>query len=1052
MFYYLIDRLKQSLVLLVFGMSSFVMSQDFSFVNEDDGISYDTTHESTNIVIPLYNVKINGATFPITLSYDNTGTKVSDIPSSVGYNWSLLAGGQINSTINHLPDYSENGWFNSSIPQEYTAEMSNSILYENHDAHPDYFSVSMSNGDNFQYLMRKNYTTNGSFYLSTLFMNPINDVANIANRLNEQDEQLFESYDKAGDIEIKKRNGINYIFRSGVKRKLPYDLKRYIANSYMDVDTIVKSNFYLHKVFSDKNTDFIDFKYKETILNKYIMHTKATRSIETERDGSKSYYLDGYHQDISVEDISRKEIKEIITNKIRVEFIYKKEIFTRNLSSFIDFSHGYPIEKLENQQINLLDQINIFDNTGNYIKGFSFEYTQQTQNQEDFEGLLRIKRIFEIARNKTSKRLFREFNYNVFPTGETVYTQAKDFFDYPNGAFTNNQFNQFLMIRTQSGELNRRPNLDHMKKGVLKSILTPEGKLIEYLYKINEVNGQYYGGLLVDKIITYDGENKLSEKEFIYEEPEGFYIPIDTESIPNISNDHLFSKGYFDNTLMQYPWQTLFTEKDPQSTSNSLKYNLYDSPVELVQNTTLLDQKVNELNLEFSQIKSGSFYRKISSSVKNIHTNTFEKGSVVNYYEPSLSGFYLDKNISKTEYLNSNNQKVKETTYTYSNVNLTPIQVYEYNNVHLNSGSRNTSLFRYVIEPKFFYGAWEVIRSSENTNYSLTGENILSSQKIDYTYVNENSEEPNDYTLVKEVITSSKGKLVSKQNYVYYRELVGHRDDLFLYIANPIIQTNNWIMKDNNWLLNSSSINEYRDYNNAKVKLVKSYSVDNSNLNGALLFEDNFSHSYYDNSNNLIIQPVTNNFIEFYYDSDGKLLGKRNNLNSVTEAYQKSEEYDGLHVDAILTTNLPFTSVSELFIKKSFENSDESDVVKVSNAFSGDYVFNGNTISLGEFPAGYLVSYWKFSNDKWNYVSLIHNGGAVLINKPTDALYIDEIRVQPPNSSIQSFTMKPQIGYTSKLNNRGEGERVEYDIYGNTMFLFDKDKNVLQETRINKRN
>ncbi|XZF15432.1 hypothetical protein ACTHGU_04790 [Chitinophagaceae bacterium MMS25-I14] len=64
------------------------------------------------INIPLYVVSYPGIQLPVSLSYDASGIKVSSIASSVGQNWSLIAGGSISRVIRGKPD--EVGYFTSS--------------------------------------------------------------------------------------------------------------------------------------------------------------------------------------------------------------------------------------------------------------------------------------------------------------------------------------------------------------------------------------------------------------------------------------------------------------------------------------------------------------------------------------------------------------------------------------------------------------------------------------------------------------------------------------------------------------------------------------------------------------------------------------------------------------------------------------------------------------------------------------------------------------------------------------------------------------------------
>jgi len=54
--------------------------------------------------IPLYTYKAGQLELPISISYNGAGVRVDDIPTWVGINWTLNAGGVITRTVKDLPD------------------------------------------------------------------------------------------------------------------------------------------------------------------------------------------------------------------------------------------------------------------------------------------------------------------------------------------------------------------------------------------------------------------------------------------------------------------------------------------------------------------------------------------------------------------------------------------------------------------------------------------------------------------------------------------------------------------------------------------------------------------------------------------------------------------------------------------------------------------------------------------------------------------------------------------------------------------------------------
>ncbi|PZQ98449.1 MAG: hypothetical protein DI539_29375, partial [Flavobacterium psychrophilum] len=66
------------------------------------------------ITVPIYEIKSNKLSLPISISYHASGNKVEDIASNVGLGWTLNAGGVITRTVYGLPDDVNNGFLHSS--------------------------------------------------------------------------------------------------------------------------------------------------------------------------------------------------------------------------------------------------------------------------------------------------------------------------------------------------------------------------------------------------------------------------------------------------------------------------------------------------------------------------------------------------------------------------------------------------------------------------------------------------------------------------------------------------------------------------------------------------------------------------------------------------------------------------------------------------------------------------------------------------------------------------------------------------------------------------
>ncbi|MBQ4820017.1 hypothetical protein [Aquimarina sp. MMG016] len=1042
---------------LVFG--NVCLSQQSDEPDVDRGVSYGLQLSSNeNISIPLYTIKVEGVSIPISLSYNTKGMLVNEVPSNVGFGWKLHAGGEIEKTVNHLVDESPDGWFfhnkyDDLNPGVYNGNQAR-VIFESVDATPDTYRMKMSNGFFAEYTYDK--FNQGGNSDPTIF-NHSKDVSNITTDFyklrsygyGNYDEDIYET-EEDFDITISSNKGINYSFRKGIKRNKSWDLERRRA-TYIDSSDI--HNYYAHKITTNHNADFIKFDYTETGLNKFVLHAKATR-LQTNSDPrtpptfNDPIITNKYEPQISIQDVSRKDIKKISTPYETVEFIYKEESYYNKLNEIVNSqSAQFWLDDLERQKFKLLDEIIIHDHKGNYITGYKFNYTGQTQDQSQYEGEVKIKSILKYSKNHKDAFVYRKLDYYYQPNGrENAVSFAADVFGYPNGA-QNNDYTNITPIYIYPIASEKIPNKDEMIKGVLQSITNSFGGKTEYVYKENKSGTMYYGGLLIDQINIYNENQELiGNTEYTYENPEGFGLAVYDQTYPEQGEvpNNVYNEGYYDEGLRLLSWETYFTKRDPIIDQNNLQYltayTVSNIPYSLMMDAPIADSFITNLQLQnFYQLKSGSFYKKVTTKKKNIINDQFEKGYIIQYYRPSLSGFRLRKLLEKIEYYNAANKKQKEVEYTYEMILKNQIDAYQFDNVHYTGD--DGAVFRYNLEFFPIYNVKDVLKSVETTDYDNANNSLKLTNRKDLVYLNEGNTDPIfvDYNRVKSITHYFNNTLKEKTVNKYLSEYDNTNKIESLLYENPKVETNNWVHTESKWKLRSSSVIQYLvDGKPHKIGLIT-----NNPATGEPFTEQDFISSSYDQDGNF--QSLTVEYTEFIYDEQGKLKAQKDSRTAKQKLFQRGSEYDGLYVDAVLTTS----DTSPLFIKKSFENPLESNVIKSDKAFSGEYVYTGNTVSLGEFPANYEVTYWSYTNNQWKHNSFVHQGGTLIITKKQQEIYIDEVRVCPKNSTIETYTLKPLIGTTSILNDRGDGQRIEYDVFGRNLFHLDQDGNILKESRSN---
>ena len=74
-----------------------------------NNISVHHAYGKAEVVIPIFNLEVDGLKLPIYLEYDATGVRTDKIPSGVGLNWTLFTGGSIEREIVKFPDESTGG-------------------------------------------------------------------------------------------------------------------------------------------------------------------------------------------------------------------------------------------------------------------------------------------------------------------------------------------------------------------------------------------------------------------------------------------------------------------------------------------------------------------------------------------------------------------------------------------------------------------------------------------------------------------------------------------------------------------------------------------------------------------------------------------------------------------------------------------------------------------------------------------------------------------------------------------------------------------------------
>ena len=1037
-----------------------------TFQNEDV-----TTNDL--VKIPLYNIDIEGLKLPIYLTYDNSGIKVNELPSTVGLKWQLNAGGMIKREVNHIPDEFQGktsivseesqgttiyGWFYDdwtifNFEGEYYGNPAfGHQLSAYHDASPDLYHFQASNGDysvfSFEKIFDDPTSQQSDFELSKFDISKNQNykiggrIPNVVGVRTDCDDCSIADYKLTSD------SGVEYLFEKGIEKEIPY-VDGFLANIQAypsQVGFYTLYDFYLKKMRSRNNDNEINFEY----INNTKHHYDLIGHIEEKSYTSGQTKLSNYWEGVLISDSRSKEVSEITTPKEKLVFNYND--YQYDISSGQIFGSD-PFERTIS--IKLLDEILIYDFEDNFVSGYKFEYEiYQAANQKPF-----LKKIIRLGKDQSSEMVFREFEY--YGPDEAISSDLsprRDALGYSNLAFGNDDFdsNDYrnitpvryrYSIDSYVDGADRTPNLSSLESGMLKSIKTRLGGRIEYKYQMNSHGNDYYGGVLVNQIIKYDSNDvPVSKKAYSYENPNGFGLPI------------------FSSTDS---WKDYFKELIEVSPGLD-RYRILNFSTRLL-DTDYQDQTIVGAAQRYQ--KYGNFYKKVITTDLDLDEEETENliGSTIHYFRPEYNTLGRRKLIDRVEAVNNTNDLIESKVYNYDVTINDEISTIKFNNIHDNSYSggcpngENDS--NYVEDPLlggicvagegYRLEAFKIMainstpREIVTTKYN-NSETISWEEKTRYEYLNEDGNDDVDFTKIKKIFKYNANTSIvgNYTEFLYLNELNPQNNDFsnLLEYSNPLIQRSTWTPEDDDILKNSTV---FKYYNDGKIKSISKET--GATINGDLKHKGTYVYPYFNAQNEIITSAILKE--KYFYNDEGFIRQKSFAEKPYREFYYRSNDYDKNYTTAVLREPVEYEDwyqedLSQKFAHFSFEYENVDTSTNI-NAFSGNRVYTGSVFDAGNFINDIVVSYWYFKNGKWSKEVYVESSGNIIINVPADVDFIDELRIYPNNSKIETFTYLPIIGVNSSMNNQDFTRKKHYDLYNRLIYITDRDNNVIEEIKQN---
>ncbi|WP_146052708.1 hypothetical protein [Aquimarina sp. I32.4] len=519
-----------------------------------------------NVTIPLYEVQSGGLSVPITISYNTSGVKIGDIPSSVGSNWSLSAGGSINKTVKGLEDFYYKAEKTPRVDNHYTLK---SLGWSHRLDYASHTSIQSLLGATLPFALPANNSADmntNAFNLQTKHDDPRPDIFNVnapglsTSFVHRLDKSVMELHHQGNSITstFGESNPINLFgFDDGWQgvrtikcvNNISITNPQGITYQFGNLDISQNADTF-HTKSRDRERKYEVYSYNQ--VDTY--HLSSIKSNTTHREIKFEY--DTYR--LSSSEVKLTQVKSYLGSSLdtgrplnpfvhEAQFLKTKHPQLNRLNTIIfeegsvEFIHAKNREDLLGDRA--LTMIKIKNFHGEVIKTFKFEYTyfESSLNCTTPEcKRLRLDRIRIF--NKIGGELpGYVFSYDATPLPPRG-TYNQDFLGYANGpaiardgypAFPKLYFSvnkgkySFFPVslgqnyRELPGDYSMVPDLKYAKAGALKSIRYPTGASTQFSYELNsflvntkEIKG---GGLRIksQRIIDETGHQEVLDYRYI---------------------------------------------------------------------------------------------------------------------------------------------------------------------------------------------------------------------------------------------------------------------------------------------------------------------------------------------------------------------------------------------------------------------------------------------------------------------------------------------------------------------------------------------------------
>lgn len=1050
------------------------MNYSFVPVNEYTG--------RPDITIPVYNIKFGDIEIPISLSYDGSGVKTSNIASRAGLNWNLNAGGMV---IREIAGYDD-----TEVSTYYHGEEGKAIftkfgfLMEKFD-----FVPRWPNGSLVPYLIP---TSTRDMQPDRYYVSAPGLITKFIHKRNGQPLELSKTgckiispYDLPYPLnpqqniffKVTSANGLQYTFDqfetyfSLVELRGAYSSHPVSSTPLPLTASLVDQPWPATLNYNDFVDRFNDFynavnRWRHSRFEQYpVIHLSSIQNQNTNQK-IQFFYTDN----------------TLVDNYRRVERDFKRDNATGSIIGVgqTNYEHDYSIEKIinkiefpggvvnfyyEDQRADvrggkILKRIEIRNSTGELIKKVVLDQDYfQYGNCTDPECLrLRLNKIKFFDNNNLEIPGY-QFAYEDAQL-PSRYSLSRDFTGYYNGenvtdpqnhmpqvySKPNSYLNTFLPFPLPSqgyqlltGNASQTANLYYAKAGTLKKITYPTGGYTTFEYDLNSfkfMGTEVQGGGLRLKSQNMYGANSTLARNINYE-----YKIADGSISGTILNPPRFVRSeafthYYSNQPV-FSWISQSINTSLELTSNSF----------VGYSRCKIEEPGNGYTI--NDYTSGTEFPNVYPSTPLLPAGA-QYGENLNalIYNGDAPGIYQDFDAKRGKLVSS-------IIYDKNNIELKSIKnIYDYKvydtlmeHKAVKYGPSPYILYRFKDHPHAVYSSpiasesFSVI-NSKTEEKQLPGGNIIKTEN-NFIY---NNQSP--FITEKQTVLANNVLLKEKMYYPFDAEVAALPNMSDLNSLNLIMPVKTEVYKNETKL--SSKVTQFDKYNNMVLPLSISEAVSSNPFIIVHAFKK------YDNEGNLLeYQNKNEASVAYVWDYKNQYPVAEVNTAAASDIAATSFEADGtgnfgFGFNMITSTQGGITGTKAYDLNGGFWKNDLIPIKQYRVSFwakGGKPGININdingvsTIIDNQFQLKTTKNGWEL------YEGIVTNAAAIGIWKHGHVAftYIDEVRICPLNAMMTTYTYKPLVGITSQCDVNNKITYYEYDAMNRLHIVRDFDNNIIKK-------